>query len=1120
MRHHRWILLGLVWIVTFALTSTGQDLSNQPNVVPALIEPDRALQLIRGPKDIAVSLFAAEPRLANPVAFTIDAKGRFYVVETFRLKDGVTDDRTHMEWLDDDLASRTVADREKMMLKWLGKDVADYAVQQERIHRIEDRDGDGKADHDNVFADGFSRIVDGIAAGALVHKGDVYFTCIPDLWLLKDTTGSGDADVCKSLSSGYGVHVSFIGHDLHGLIIGPDGRLYFSIGDRGLHVVTKEGKVIACPDTGAVLRCNLDGSNLELFATGLRNPQELAFDNFGNLFTVDNNSDSGDKARVVYLVEGGDSGWRIGYQYIESPVSRGPWNAEKLWYPAPQNTGAFIVPPLMNLSDGPSGLTFDPGVTLMPSRYKDHFFLADFRGGFAQSGIRSFAVEPSGASFKVVDPQQPFWSVLATDVDFGTDGALYVSDWVDGWDKTGKGRIWRFADPSKQGDKAVKEVQTLLAGGMTGKSVDDLAKLLGHADRRVRQMAQFEMADRAGADEETQNRLMRMAESKAFSRLERLHALWALDQTARHRGSIPKTYETIQTDSDPEIRAQAAKLIGEVKPPDAGARASLATSLLPMLDDASPRVAFFAAQSLGKIGDRVGVKPLFELLRKNADQDPYLRHAAVMGLVGMNDSEALSAASADPSPSVRLGAVLALRRLGRAEQHRFLNDQEPKIVLEAARGIYDDDPKPGEAMKALADLAASNSGGEPTLKRVVNANARLGGKPRAEALVGVATREGVPTPIRVEALALLGDWAKPSVLDRVTGLWRPYPARPRAEAADSVKARLDDLLKPGDESVHRAVVEIVGHLAITEAVPPLIALIGDPRISSLTQVAALKALEEIGDPRLAEAVTTAIAANEAAVRSEGRRLLTKTDPARAIAEFGKVLMSGSTSEQQSALAVLAGLAKPEADSLIAQHLKSNDLPREVELDLLEAAEKRSNTYEIKSAIGARTGSASSSDPLAGYHGILYGGDAVKGRRLFERNSAVYCIRCHKVKGEGGEVGPDLSGIGAKQSREYIATSIVHPNNAIAQGFETVVVALADGKVISGVFKSENDTTLNLMTVDDRLLAIPKSEIDERKRGPSAMPEDVAKKLKKSNLRDLVEFRQRLASSRSQCDHAM
>jgi quinoprotein glucose dehydrogenase len=201
--------------------------------------------------------------------------------------------------------------------------------------------------------------------------------------------------------------------------------------------------MLSVPDTGSVLRCNPDGTELEVFATGLRNPQELAFDEFGNLFTADNNSDSGDRARWVYVVEGGDSGWRIGYQFIEEPVSRGPWNEELLWDSARAAEAGYLVPPIANLSDGPSGLAYNPGVSLLPGRYKNHFFLVDFRGTSSLSGIRSLSVRPHGAGFELVHSEEFLWSTLATDVDFGPDGGLYFSDWVEGWNRNDRVKISR-----------------------------------------------------------------------------------------------------------------------------------------------------------------------------------------------------------------------------------------------------------------------------------------------------------------------------------------------------------------------------------------------------------------------------------------------------------------------------------------------------------------------------------------------------------------------------------------------------------------------------------------------------------------------------------------------------
>src|SRR5207244_1637930 len=197
----------------------------------------------------------------NPVCFCVDEKNRFYVAETFRLHDGVTDVRGHMDWLDDDLASRTVVDRVALMKKHLGKEVPKWTVEHERVRLLEDTAGSGKADRSTVFADGFHELADGIGAGLLARDGNLWYTCMPNFWLLRDSKGAGKADVRKLLHTGYGVHIAFLGHDLHGLRFGPDGKIYFSCGDRGFHVQT-EGHIVSSPDSGAVLRCNPDGSEL------------------------------------------------------------------------------------------------------------------------------------------------------------------------------------------------------------------------------------------------------------------------------------------------------------------------------------------------------------------------------------------------------------------------------------------------------------------------------------------------------------------------------------------------------------------------------------------------------------------------------------------------------------------------------------------------------------------------------------------------------------------------------------------------------------------------------------------------------------------------------------------
>jgi quinoprotein glucose dehydrogenase len=176
----------------------------------------------------------------------------------------------------------------------------------------------------------------------------------------------------------------------------------------------------------------------------------------------------------------------------------------------------------------------------------------------------------------------------------------------------------------------------------------------------------------------------------------------------------------------------------------------------------------------------------------------------------------------------------------------------------------------------------------------------------------------------------------------------------------------------------------------------------------------------------------------------------------------------------------------------------------VQLDLLEAAAKRS-APAIEAKVKSYEAGRDPKDHLARWRESLSGGDAARGKHIFFERSEVSCVRCHKVQGVGGEVGPDLTGIGTKQKRDYLLESIVEPDKQIAKGYETVVLTLTDGKVVSGILKAESKTEVRLMTPDGTQVVVPVADIDLRSRGPSAMPGDLVRHLTRQDLRDLVEF---------------
>lgn len=1082
----------------------------EPKVAAASDEAERALQSFRKPEGWISQLVAAEPNVANPVAFYIDYAGRIFVCESFRQGVGVTDNRSHDEkWIQADLAARTVTDRIRFHRELLGDQASQYERYDDRIRLLKDADGDGKYETALVFADHFNRIEEGTGAGVLVRGNTAFYTCIPKLWKLTDGDGDGVAERKEILHDGYGVRVAFRGHDLHGLIIGPDGRLYFSIGDRGFHIQTEQG-LLSNPECGAVFRCELDGSHLEVFATGLRNPQELAFDDQGNLFTGDNNSDSGDKARWVYVARGGDSGWRMFYQYLPD---RGPFNRDQLWKPFQPSTPAYIVPPILNFGDGPSGLVCYPG-TGLGENYSNTFFLCDFRGGAANSGIRTLRLEREGAFFKVVEDAQPIWQILATDVDFGTDGFIYISDWVNGWNGEGKGRIYRFGDPQHLQSPIVQQTAAILREGMGERTSETLATLLSHPDRRVRQEAQWELASRGAI-----STLIAVTQT-AQARLPKLHAIWGLGQFSR-KSPVISSRDTdaaaavvalteMLSELDIEIVCAALDALSDSIP--AAVSENAKSKVVRLLTHENAAVRYHAALAVGVLKIDAAFEPIIRLLSANADTsgndvDPILRHGGIMALTGLGDVRKIVSLKSHSSKSVRLAAVVALRKQQSPEVAQFVDDYDSAVATEAARAIHDEPSLHAGALETLANALDNAIPVFAFEHRALNAAYRLGRQRDLESIVDYAADATRNESLRLEALDMLETWSTPNRNDRVMNRYLPIPSGRSSDMVATFLRQSLPQLVASTEKIRQKTLALAAKLGISEVVPLLTAVVANDKEKPDAKAQALKALFDLEGEKILPLAKTRLNDDAAEVRSTALMILMKLRPEDSIDILAQRVQASQPYERQYAWDLVAALPGDKGRKLLAQgaqDLIQGKLPSDSWLNVLEGSAGKLDESTAKMLSEYREKIATA-DKLGSYLHVLEGGDPANGEILFYTRPELSCVRCHKVGSKGGEVGPNLTGIAKEKDRRYLLESILMPDATLAKNFETAIVLTEDGEIFIGIVKSENDEGIELVLADGKSVKLAKTEISERRKGKSSMPLDLYKYLSDRELRDLVAF---------------
>ena len=1068
--------------------------------------------------DLKLELWAVDSLVADPISLQIDDQGNAYYSKTNRRKISEFDIRSHQDWEISSIKFKNVAERKAFIHKelapensakneWLpdingdgSHDWKDLTIEKENVFEIQDTDGDGKADRSTLIASDFNEETSDVAGAVLYYDDALFVGVAPDLWRMTDTNGDGFMDEKKSLAHGFGVHIGFGGHNMSGLKVGPEGKIYWGIGDIGFSGEDDKGNLLDYPNCGVIARANPDGSDFEIFAYGVRNTHEFDFDDYGNLISVDNDGDhKGERERIVYLVEGSDTGWRINWQFgkYRDPKNNGykVWMDEKMHLPRNEDQAAYYIPTIANYVNGPTGMQHNPG-TGLGEQWKNKFFVAEFGGNAARSGIHAFDLKPMGAGFEMGETEQILTGILATGMDFAPDGALYFSDWIDGWVNKGYGRIWKFTDQT-----ATADIRKLTASHLAKKyadlSKDELSTLLGFEDQRVRQKAQFELAKRSEEGMEVFSAVLAQKDSQ----LARIHAIWGISQLAREDPKRAEILLPYLKDNDVEIVAQSAKWLGDLKFINA------AKYILPLLTSDVERVQFFAAEALGKMKYEGAFEDMVTLLQENDNEDLYIRHAASLALSRVGKPSAIADLASHSSDAVRLGAVIALRRLRDEGIVAFLNDKSEYIIAEAARAINDDFSIEA-AIPALGKLLVTGDyTSEPLLRRAISANLRWGSEEAFNNLLTYANQAKDPEAMRVEAIAALSTWTSPSVLDRVDGWYRGEFSRDIEGYQASASKVLMDLTTSNSHLIREEAVRALGELKISEANERLLAVLSNDKDAKV-RAESLRAIAKIPESPMDKALEQALSDKERSVRVAGLDLLEelKIPDERKAALLDEVIQKRTVEEQQAAVTTLAKLDQNSTKAIFEKLLvqfEKGELPQAIELEFFEAMEKREDN-QLKERYDQVHESMSQDDLLASYSGSLYGGDLVKGRKIFFQHSTAQCIKCHAYDDFGGNAGPKLNGVGANLTREQLLEAIIDPSNRLAPGFGVVTLSLDNEEKLAGIKMDETEESITLKMGNQPDTLIMKSQILERKDAPSSMP-DMKQFLSRREIRDLVSF---------------
>jgi putative heme-binding domain-containing protein len=322
--------------------------------------------------------------------------------------------------------------------------------------------------------------------------------------------------------------------------------------------------------------------------------------------------------------------------------------------------------------------------------------------------------------------------------------------------------------------------------------------------------------------------------------------------------------------------------------------------------------------------------------------------------------------------------------------------------------------------------------------------------------------------------------------------------------------RIAPLLKSDNEAVGTVSARIVGLWQVEKLRADLLDLAKGTKTSDAVRRAALEGLVSLGGKESKEALLQMSAAERPqCLRLQAVVALAQLDPETAAPRAVELLAGNPTEDVADVFT--AFVQRKNGPELLAKALADNKLPADVARIGIRAvrASGREHLALVAALIKAggltnvnHTLTADQMDQMV--TDVRKQGDPAKGESIYRRKE-LSCLKCHAIAGSGGQVGPDLSSIGASAQIDYIVDSILLPNKAIKENYHSLVITSKSGKVITGIKVRETNTELVLRDAEDKEITIPIKSIDERKDGGSLMPEGLADGLTRAELVDLVCF---------------